>query len=193
MYTTSNLEIANSYDSSLPPTYDFLKPNGFKFVIQDSPNVAYTCQGVTLPEINLNHIKQMTPAINVYFPGQTPEFGDFSINFIVSETMDNYIELYDWILTMTNTDDAITNKTLLNRFSRFPGSSTLTKYTEQIRYSDATLFILNSANTPKIAVNFSDLFPINLSPLTFNTTVDNIQYFVCGATFRYKIFEIEAL
>jgi hypothetical protein len=189
LYTSSSSDIANSYTNSQPSTYDFLKPNGFRLVIKDIPNVAYTCQGVTLPEITTPYILRATPAINVHFPGSTPIFGDFSVNFIVSENMQNYIELYDWILTMTNTDDVVASQVLAKRLSRFPG----VHENDNVRYSDATLFILNSANTPKIAIKFTDLFPVTLSPLTFDTTVDNIQYFVCGATFRYQIFQIEAL
>lgn len=189
MYIQGSADLANSYTASQPSTYDYLKPNGFRFVIKDLPNVAYTCQEVTLPTLGVLSIDLPTPAITIRLADQQPQFGDFSLNFIVSENMQNYTELYDWILGISEYTQQSYEKFINKRLNRTSG----TKYTESIKYSDASLFILNSSNIPKIEVKFQDLFPVSLSPLSFDTKVDNIQYLVCGATFKYKAFEISQL
>ncbi len=57
MYIEGASDIANNYSNSQPATYDYLKPNGFRFVIKDLPNVAYTCQEVTLPTVGVDFIQ----------------------------------------------------------------------------------------------------------------------------------------
>lgn len=190
MYTGNSSIYANLYSDSHPSTYDYLKPNGFRLVVKDIPNVSYTCQKVTLPSLGVNAIAQETPALTVFFPDQQPQFGDLSLDFIVSEDMKNFKELYNWLITLTEINPEISNDFFARRQQRY---AQVKNSKESSKYSDATLFILNSANNPKIAIKFIELFPTQLSPLTFDTTVDNIQYFVCGATFRYRTYEIETL
>jgi hypothetical protein len=190
LYTGNSSIYANLYSDSQPSTYDYLKPNGFRFVVKDLPNVSYTCQKVTLPELSIGSIPQVTPKQTIFFPDNIPQFGDFSIDFIVSEDMKNFKELYNWIIALTENDPQIGNDFFTKRQLRYANQK---NSRETSKYSDASLFILNSANNPKIAIKFIELFPTMLSPLTFDTTVDNIQYFVCGASFRYRTYEIETL
>jgi hypothetical protein len=193
LYIASNSSLADSYTNSLPATYDYLKPNGFRFVIKDLPNVSYTCQEVTLPTLNLGFVQIPTPNIDLKLPDLKPDFSDFSLSFIVSESMQNYTELFDWILAISGFKEDAWTSFVNQRINRFPGATKDNKYSESLKYSDASLFILNSSNIPKVEVKFTELFPVTLSPLSFNTTVDNIQYLVCGATFKYRSFEIQTL
>jgi hypothetical protein len=190
LYTGNSSIYANLYSDSHPSTYDYLKPNGFRFVIKDLPNVSYTCQKVTLPELSIGGIEQQTPAQPIFFPDNVPQFGNFSIEFIVSEDMKNFKELYNWIIALTDNNAQISKDFFTKRQLRY---ANLKNSKEASKYSDATLFILNSSNNPRVAIKFIELFPTQLSPLTFDTTVDNIQYFVCGASFRYRSYEIETL
>jgi hypothetical protein len=190
LYIQGSSDLENSYNANLPATYDYLKPNGFRFVIKDLPNVAYTCQEVTLPTLGIGFVQVGYTSIDIKIPDHKPEFGDLSLNFIVSENMQNYKELFNWLIGLTQYDPEIYNSFMNKRLNRFPGATKENKYSELVKYSDASLFILNSSNLPKIEVKFKQLFPITLSPLSFNTTVDNIQYLVCGATFKYLTFEV---
>lgn len=190
MYTGNSAVFANLYTSSQPSSYDYLKPNGFRFVVKELPTVSYTCQRVELPSLDIGFITQATPLQDVFLPDQKPVFGNFSITFIVSENMQNYIELNKWIIALTEIDKAVSDKFVSTRINRYTESKLQRQNT---KYSDASLIILNSANNPKIEVKFTDLFPVGLSSLTFDTTIDNIQYFVCTATFKYSSYEIVSL
>lgn len=190
MYIQGSSDLANSYTNSQPSTYDYLKPNGFRFVIKDLPNVAYTCQEISLPTVGIGFIQVAYPSIDLKVPDHKPEFGDFSLSFIVSENMQNYKELYNWIIGLSQYDEAVYNNFINKRLNRFPGATKDSKYSDSVKYSDASLFILNSSNIPKIEIKFKQLFPVALNPLSFNTTIDNIQYLVCGATFKYQSFEV---
>lgn len=193
MYIEGSENLANNYANSQPATYDYLKPNGFRFVIKDLPNVAYTCQEVTLPTVGVDFIQVPTPNFNYKVVDTKPQFEDFSLKFIVSEGLQNYNELYTWVLALPQHDEEIYRSFINKRLSRIPGATATNKYSENLKYSDASLFILNSSSIPKVEVKFKSLFPISVSPLSFDTTVDNIQYLVCGATFKYQSFEIITL
>lgn len=193
MYIQGSDSLANSYSASQPATYDYMKPNGFRFVIKDLPNVAYTCQEVTLPTLSVMSIDIQTPAVMLRLPDLQPQFGEFGLSFIVSEGMQNYKELYDWILGISGFTEDAYESFINKRLNRIPGAAPNNKYSEALKYSDASLFILNSSNIPKVEVKFKNLFPINLSPLSFDTTVDSIKYLVCGATFKYQSFEVTTL
>ena len=193
LYIQGSSSLATIYADSQPSTYDYLKPNGFRFVIKDLPNVAYTCQEVTLPTVGVGFIQVGYPTIDLKVPDHKPDFGDFSLSFIVSENMQNYKELYTWIIGLSQYDDKVYDTFISKRLNRAPGAQKNDAKADSVKYSDASLFILNSSNNPKVEVKFQELFPITLSPLSFDTTVDNIQYLVCGATFKYRSFEINTL
>lgn len=194
MYNSTDSDIVAALSASVPATYDYLKPNGFRFVLKDIPNVSYTCQAVALPSLQLNFVEQPTPKLNLYLTGQKLTYGDFAISFIVSEGLQNYRELYDWMFALGDNEGGDKYKAFLRRrSSKDPTFSIDNVKSDAIEYSDGTLFVLNSSNNPKLAVTFKNLFPVSLSELSFNTTVNDIQYFVCSATFKYKSYELISL
>ena len=57
-------------------------------------------------------------------------------------------------------------------------------------YSDGTLQILSSNLIPKFQVVFKDLFPYNLSTLSFDATDTDIEYFTADVSFKYTIYNL---
>ena len=57
-------------------------------------------------------------------------------------------------------------------------------------YSDGTLQILSSNLFPKFQVIFRDLFPSNLSTVTFDATDTDIDYFTADVSFKYTIYNL---
>jgi len=57
-------------------------------------------------------------------------------------------------------------------------------------YSDGTLFILNSNSNVNFQVRFKDMFPYQLTDLSFDATDVDIQYFTAEVTFKYTIYDI---
>ncbi len=191
MYNSSESDIIASLSSSVPATYDYLKPNGFRFALKEIPNVSYTCQEVSLPSLELGYIEQPTPKLNLFLTGHKLTYGDFAITFIVSEGLQNYKELYDWMFALGDNEGGEKYRSFLRkRASKDPTFSIDNIKSDSVEYSDGTLFVLNSSNNPKLAVNFKNLFPVALSELSFNTKVTDIQYFVCTATFKYRSYEL---
>lgn len=179
--------------SSTPAVYNYLRPNGFRFTIKDLPNVAYTCQSANLPAMQLGFAVQPTPFLDIPKIGDKIDFGDFTIRFLISEDMRNYIELYEWLIALGFPFDYNQYGTFVGeRLSRFPFVKTASG-TEALAYSDGTLTILDSNNVAKTNIIMKDLFPVSVEALDFDVTSSAVEFFVGIASFKYKTFEIETL
>jgi hypothetical protein len=195
MAYTANIDIVkDSFASSLPTTYDFLRPNAFRFSIKDLPNTSFTCQSANLPALQLGFAVQPTPFVDIPTIGDKINFGDFTIRFIVSEDMSNYLELYRWLIALGFPDNYSQFKSFTEkRPSKFPFVTKINGQDEVLAYSDGTLTILDSTNNAKVNIIFKNLFPISLEALDFDIASQTLEYFTAIASFRYTVFEVEPL
>lgn len=165
-----------------PTNTNFLSQIGAKFVLKKIPNVNYFIQNVALPSVDLGEIQVPTPLSNrLKYPGDLVTYGDLVITFRVDEDLNNYRELYNWILSMSRVEDFDLSTAWTNEQS--PGSD------ERV-FSDATLTILNSAMNPNKEITFKDVYCSSLSDLPFTTQAADVDYIECTATFKYRSFKI---
>jgi hypothetical protein len=195
MAYTANIDVVkDSWINSIPTTNDFLRPNAFKFSIKDMPKTSFTCQSANIPDLQLGFATQPTPFIDVPTIGDKINFGEFTIRFIIAEDMSNYLEMYRWLIALGFPDNYSQFKTFTNnRPSRFPFVTKTSGKEEVLAYSDGTLTILDSTNTPKVNIIFKDLFPVSLQALDFDIASASVEYFTAIASFKYTIFEVEPL
>ena len=195
MAYTANIDVVkDSWVNSLPTTNDFLRPNAFKFSIKDMPKTSFTCQSANIPDLQLGFATQPTPFIDVPTIGDKINFGEFTIRFIIAEDMSNYLEMYRWLIALGFPDNYSQFKTFANnRPSRFPFVTKTSGKEEVLAYSDGTLTILDSTNTPKVNIIFKNLFPVSLQALDFDIASASVEYFTAIASFKYTIFEVEPL
>ena len=193
---TANLSTVLSEVSSITttPVTNFLRPNAFRFLIKNLPSVAFTCQSANLPSLSLGFTTQPTPFLDIPHVGDKNVFGDFTIRFIITEDMSNYIELYEWLVALGFPNDYNQYRNFTGeRLNRFPFVRDASGGSTAIAYSDATLTILDSNNVPKTNINFKDVFPTSVEALDFDITSSSVDYFVGIASFKYKLFDIEVL
>ena len=95
--------------------------------------------------------------------------------------MNNYNELYNWILSFTRVEDFEKSTAWTNE---------QTSGSDERVFSDATLTLLNSAMNPNKEIQFIDVYPSSLSDLPFTTQAADVDYIECTATFRYRSFKI---
>jgi len=165
-----------------PNNTNFLSQLGAKFVLKRIPNVNYFIQQVALPSVDVGAIDIPTPFSNrLKYPGDLVTYGDLVITFRVDEDLNNYNELYNWILSMTRVEDF--EKSTAWTEEQSAGSDARV-------FSDATLTILNSAMNPNKEIQFTDVYPASLSDLPFTTQGADVDYIECTATFRYRTFKI---
>ena len=146
---------------------NFLSPTGFQFKIDEAsfPNVGYFCTAVTLPDISLAEAATPYRGSNIAFTGDRLTFSDLAIRFNVTEDMDNYIEMFNWMHNIINDG-------------------------ENYKF-DATLSILTSHNNVSKEITFRDCFPTSLTALEFSTQQTDIEYLQADATFKYTYFEVK--
>jgi hypothetical protein len=194
MYTANINTVQNNFYNSLPKTYDYLRPNAFRFSVKDIPNASYTCQSANIPDIQLGYALQPTPFVDVPVIGDKLNFGELAIRFLISEDMSNYLELYRWLVALGFPNDYNQFSTFTkDRPSRFPFVTKQDGSSEILAYSDATLTILDSTNTAKVNIIFKSLFPTSLSALDFDIASGSVEYFTAIASFKYTIFEVDPL
>jgi hypothetical protein len=195
MAYTANIDVVkDSWTNSTPTTNDFLRPNAFKFSIKDMPKTSFTCQSANIPDLQLGFATQPTPFIDVPTIGDKINFGEFTIRFIIAEDMSNYLEMYRWLIALGFPDNYSQFKTFANnRPGRFPFVTKTSGKEEVLAYSDGTLTILDSTNTPKVNIIFKNLFPVSLQALDFDIASASVEYFTAIASFKYTIFEVEPL
>lgn len=194
MAYTANTNIITSKISTTSSVYNYLRPNGFRFVIQDLPHVAYTCQSANLPSVQLGFAVQPTPFVDRPVIGDKLNYAEFNIRFLISEDMNNYLELFEWLVALGFPNNYNQYTSFVGeRLNRFPFFRRADGTTEALAYSDGVLTILDSNNNPKTNIRFRELFPIAVEALDFDITSSSVDYFVGTASFRYTTFEIETL
>ena len=192
-YTANISLLTSSYTNNRPTTYDYLRPNAFRFSIKDIPHVSYTCQSANLPSLQLGFALQPTPFVDIPVIGDKINFGEFTIRFIISEDMNNYLELFGWLVALGFPKEHKQFSTYLaKKDNRFPYSKNGIR-TDQLAYSDGTLTILDSTNNPKTDIIFYDIFPVSVEALDFDVTSTEVPYFIGIASFKYKYFDIKTL
>jgi hypothetical protein len=169
---------------------NFLSPTGFKFTLTRAPKVAFFCNRANIPDINLGIAVQPSYLKDIDRPGDKIQFGDLNISFMVDESLENYMEIQNWIRGLGYPE-------YLNQYQELQSTARIDetyylKRPEQV-YSDGTLEILSSSMIPSFFVNFKDMFPYSLTTMNFDATDTDIQYFTAEVSFKYTIYNITTL
>lgn len=155
---------------SITSNKNFLSPVGFELRIDSTkyPNLEYFCTAASLPGISMSEAPVPYKGANIGFVGDRINFDDFTMQFNVTENMENYIESFNWI------EDIVNGRKPMDEL-----------------HADATLLILNSHNNVTKEIQFKDMFPTALSGLEFNANSTDIEYLTSSITFKYSYFEIK--
>ena len=171
-----------------PSNPNFLQPNKFQLNFARSPNVQYFCQSLSVPGISMSEVPQMTPFVDIYVPGEKAIYDLLNITFLVDEELKSWVEIHDWIRAMT----------FPKEFAEYGKLDRLNKYTTHVQtktpqYSDATVTLLSSSNTPYYKFKFYGVFPTTLSTFIMSATDSPDTVVTADATFRYMYYDIEKL
>ena len=177
--------VANPFDKQIE-NRNFLSPLGFKFTLNRAPKVAFFGNSANIPSMTLGVAVQTNYLKDIDTPGDKIVFEDFSLRFLVDENLENYMLIQNWIRGL-GFPERISQFGELEQRGLVQGNYVKDR---QNVYSDGTLQVLTSSQIPNFQVNFQDLFPYNLSTLTFDATDTDIQYFTADVSFKYTIYNI---
>lgn len=166
----------------IPENINPLSPNGYMFSINKLPNLSYFAQSVSLPVITLGAAEVATPFVTIATPGEKPEFGSLSVQFLVDEKMENFKAIHNWINGLGFPDN-------YEQYSEFNRGDSVNNSEYSKNTSDATLIVLGNNNNPIQTIQFYDCWPDSLGSLTFTSNNQDVQYLVGEVTFRYSHYQ----
>ena len=155
----------------VPDNKNFLSPLGYKFILVRAPNLDYNVQSVRIPGLQVGSIPVATPFVANKQYGKA-EYNALTVTFRVSEDMNDYLEIHDWLVGLSAPSTFDQHKDMPNKFS------------------DITVYIMNSASRPNIEVKFFEAFPVVIGDLEFNTTDTDVNYIECTCEFEFLRYEI---
>ena len=173
--------MANWYQDQLT-NRNFLSPIGYLFLLDKAKKVSFLCQQASIPSINLGDVLIPTAGL-VPLPREgNIRYGDLTVEFIVDEDLRNYMEIHNWMRALGTPQYYDERAACETKYQAAPS--------QDVRFSDATLQVLNNNNLANFDVVFKDLFPSELSTLTFDVSQDDNSFMTAQATFKYTLYEI---
>ena len=176
--------MANWYKDQLT-NKNFLSPIGFIFVLDKAKKVSFLCQRASIPEISLGQVDIPTAGYAKIPMNGNIEYSQLSLDFIVDEDLRNYMEIHNWIRALGTPSDFIDRKRWNELYTMDNRSNT-----DDAKWSDATLLVLNNNNVTNFDVVFQSLWPVSLSTVAFDVTGTDNEFMTATATFNYTVFEV---
>jgi hypothetical protein len=138
---------------------------------------------VNLPGMALVPVESPNPFVSIPYAGDHINFDDLMINFKVDEDIKNYLEIHNWIRELGFPDS----------FKEYENIAGRPIYTGMGLMSDMSLIILSSSRNPRYEVVFKDAYPISVSSLIFDSTMNDVMFLDAAATFRYRSYTIQTI
>lgn len=154
-------------------TNNLLQNNGFAFVLERVPQTVFRVVSCAVPAITVPPAPAGYPGASQSFPGTFTEFDDIVLEFLVDENLENYEEIYRWLVKQRFAENQV------------PKSDIDRPYV-----SDGVLTTMTNASNPNRTFKFKDMFPVSISSLGFDTTITSPEPVKCTATFKYSYFEL---
>jgi len=162
--------------NQIPSNSNLAQSTKFSFTIPNLHFANYFCQRVSIPGVSTNSVAVDTPFSKTYRHGDTLEFDELDMTFLVDEDIRTWEETYTWLVTLTNP----------NRFKEYAP-----KFKE--KYFDGMLTIKNNANNPIMRIKFTNCHPVALGKIDYDTTLSSETVLTSTLRFRYDQFSIERL
>ena len=158
--------------SNLYKNLNKLTKNSGIFVIDKFPNLQLSLFTYNIPGITLPSATQHSPFFTKPVYGDKLEFNNLFLSFTVSENLENYLEIFNWMYNLANP---------------------MEKSNIDLTYTNGTIIILNSNNKPVFNVNFIDIVPVSLGDLYFYENESGSEDITCNIIFEYEQYNIKRI
>ncbi len=124
----------------------------------------WTIPGIDLPPFNTGYQNHTIPT-----PGETPTFEQLPVTFLLDEDHENRIMLMDWMINYRDKEGV---------YSRF---------------KDIKIIELSRNKVLNLEYTFYNAHPVNLSSISRNTHLNDVDSSVCTAMFAYTHYKITSI
>ena len=163
-----------------PSNKNMLSQIGFRFSVKRLPSVNFFASRVNMPGLTLSAVPVPTPFKALHMAADKLEYGDLTVTFKVDEDMQNYLEIFDWMVG-------------IGFPTKFEERKQLAKPNGDGIFSDGTMIITSSAKNPNMEITFRDLIPTSLTDLDFTTQSSDVDYLEATVTFKFLYYTINRI
>lgn len=164
---------------------NLFQPTGFRVII-DRKHYGHLQYFTT----RINHPgAQNTPddtawrgKVSVPMPGNTMTYGELTLDVLLDEDFESYMQTYNWMLRHINIEQI-----------QEPFGKNSNKYNDEIpTYADIHVHALSSHNNPNITFKYYDCIPVSVGDIAFDAQNASVEPVTYPASFRFSYFEIES-
>lgn len=150
-------------------SYNPAKSTSYVFNIVNHKDLSFKLQTASIGSVNLGATQYPGQKRDLVIPGNKLDFSPMTVRMLLSETLIEWIEVYEWMIRICQTNPAHLEEE-----------------------EAAELLILNSQNVPVVRVTYDNLFPLTLGEV-FYSIVDDETTLVCDLVLSYDSIAIEHL
>lgn len=165
-----------------PTNKNMLSGLGFTFNLKRLPGVNFFATQVNVPGLVGNAVSQATPFKPIFRAYDKLEYNELQVTFKVDEDMQNYMEIFNWMVGIGFPAD-FEQRRLLEANANVG---------ERL-FSDGQIVIQTSKRNPNIEMNFVDLIPVSLSDLQFSSQNQDVDYLEATVSFRYLYYTMKRI
>jgi len=160
-----------------PNEINYLNTVNFETNFVRLPNTSFSCSEVTIPSLALGMTTYQSLFSDIPIEGDKINFEQLSISFLVAEDFSNYLEIYNWLISIGFPEN----------FEQFSLKESLaqTASTNTLR-SDMSVIVHTNKSNPNFEITFKDAFPVSLGSITFASNVSGLDPIAVAATFAYS-------
>lgn len=159
-----------------PQNTNPLQPTKFLLTFARIPTTQYFCQEVNIPGVTLGEVDRVTPFLDMFSPGTKLRYDPLEVTFMVDEELQSWKDMYNWFTSIADPDG-------------FEGRGKNRELQNITHFSDATLTVLSALNNPLIRIEYTNVFPLTMSDVQFDTKLSSDTIITCRATFRYQSYK----
>jgi hypothetical protein len=154
-------------------TIDLMQANKFKLTLHNYPYLEYFVQQINLPGCSIPEFTQPSYFTAIRRPATTINYEDLSVTFLVTEDLQNWLQIYDWMTRIVPTRSF--NEVL---------------QPEPTIYTDITLNILSNKSNRVMDVFYKQCWPKSLTGITMDSTSVDASNMTATVTFGYSGYTV---
>ena len=160
-----------------PKEVNQLNVVSFETNFQRMPATDFFCQRVNIPSLALGNAILPTYFNQIPVEGDRLVFENLTISFYVNEDLSNYMEVYNWLISIGFPDN----------FPQFNlnGDPVSSDSAYSNIKSDMNVIVQTNKTNPNYNITFKDAFPTSLGAIPLDSTATDMQPIVVDATFAY--------
>jgi hypothetical protein len=137
----------------------------------DVRKLGATCVAINLPTIILGQTEQPTSIRKIWLPGDSLEFEDINLQFMLQESMENWIAVMDWVYRLRDPDEI--------------------KYEREL--CDLGVDILDAKYNTVVECTFIDIFPFTMSDVPLTTQIEDVEVSRFDVSFKINGFTYKSV